>query len=415
MLPVSEALAKILDRFQPLTAEQISVENVVGRVLAEPVIATLDLPPFTNSSMDGFAVRAADIQGASVATPVPLTVVADIPAGIQPTATIGPGQAARIMTGAHLPDGADVVIPVEATGLSRTGMSGELPPIIPIHQAAKAGAYVRPMGEDVHKGQVVIPAGQIVRAYDLSLLASFGRAQLKVIRRPKVAILATGDELVDISATPGPGQIRDSNSYTMAALVRKYGGEVLNLGVAADNLEAVVAKLEQAVADGVDLIVSSAGVSVGAYDVVRTAIEQAGTLDFWRVRLRPGKPFAFGNYRGIPYFGLPGNPVSTIVTFEIFVRPVLLKLAGHTKLDKPRLDVEVLDPIQSDGRESYLRATVTKANGHYQAQSSGGQGSNILSAVARANALLIVPEGVTQLPAGSQLTAWILDSTDDII
>jgi molybdopterin molybdotransferase len=180
-------------------------------------------------------------------------------------------------------------------------------------------------------------------------------------------------------------------------------------------LEAVTQKLQSAVAAGVDLIISTAGVSVGAYDVVKAAIEQAGSLSFWKVRLRPGKPFAFGNYAGIPYFGLPGNPVSTVVTFEIFVRPVLLKLGGQTRLDKAMVEVELLDTIQSDGRESYLRATVTKNNGHYQAASSGGQGSNILSALVRANALIVVPEGTTEARAGTRLNAWILDSTDDII
>jgi molybdopterin molybdotransferase len=415
MLSVAEALAKILSGFKPLEIEQIALEDAVGRVLAESVKATLDLPPFTNSSMDGFAVRAADVQGASSASPVTLTIAADIPAGVAPAVVIQAGTAARIMTGAHMPAGADAVVPVEATGLARTGMLGDLPATVPIHEAVQVGAYVRPMGEDVRQGQTVIPVGQVVRAYDLSLLASFGLTHLNVIRRPRVAILATGDELVGLGETPGPGQIRDSNSYTLAALVRKYGGEPIRLGVAPDRLDAVVEMLKAAVASGADLIVSSAGVSVGAYDVVKEAIELDGSLDFWRVRLRPGKPFAFGTYHGLPYFGLPGNPVSTIVTFELFVRPALLKLGGLARLERPMLEVELLDTIQSDGRESYLRATVTKANGHYQAQSSGGQGSNILSALVRANALLIVPADVTEARAGSHLNAWILDSTDDIL
>lgn len=415
MLSVSEALAQILNGFQPLKPELVGLEEAVGRVLAEPVRATLDLPPFTNSSMDGFAIRAADVEAASEAAPVTLTVAADIPAGVVPSVVIQPGMAARIMTGAHLPTGADTVVPVEATGLARQGMDGALPLRIPINAPVKMGDYVRPAGEDVREGDVVIPAGQAIRAYDFSLLSSFGLTQLKVVRRPKVAILATGDELVGLNETPGPGQIRDSNSYALAALVRKYGGEPIRLGVAPDRLEAVTQKLQDAVAAGVDLIVSSAGVSVGAYDVVKAAIEQAGSLDFWRVKLRPGKPFAFGNYAGIPYFGLPGNPVSSVVTFEIFVRPVMLKLGGHTRLQKPMVEAELLDTIHSDGRESYLRAIVTRSNGHYQAASSGGQGSNILSALVRANAFIVVPEGVTEAPAGTRLGAWILDSTDDIV
>lgn len=414
MLSVSEALAKILGSFQPLEPEIIAFQHAVGRVLAYPVKATLDLPPFTNSSMDGYAVRAADVQTATIDSPVTLKVIADIPAGVSPLITVTPGTAARIMTGAHLPAGADAVVPVEATGHARS-LNGDLPSQVPIYQTVAAGAYVRPMGEDVRQGEVMLVAGHVIRAYDLSLLAACGLTQVAVVRRPRVAILSTGDELVEVDEQPGAGQIRDSNSYTLSALVTKYGGETIHLGVAHDNLAAVTEKLQAAVTAQVDLIISSAGVSVGAYDVVKAAVEQAGSIDFWKVRMRPGKPLAFGQYQGIPYFGLPGNPVSAIVTFELFVRPTLLKLGGHSHLNPLTLTADLYEKVHSDGRESYLRAIVTQVAGRYQIRSAGGQGSNILSALVSANALLIVPEGVTEIARGSSVKAWMLDGIAEII
>jgi molybdopterin molybdotransferase len=227
-------------------------------------------------------------------------------------------------------------------------------------------------------------------------------------------VLATGDELVAIDQVPGPGQIRDSNSHNLAALVRRYGGEPIVLGVAGDQVQAVTDKLNTAVESRADLIVSSAGVSVGAYDVVKSVIESAGALNFWKVKMRPGKPVAFGNYRGIPFFGLPGNPVSTVVSFEIFVRPVILKLGGHTHLEKPTIPAIIEEPLTSDGRETYLRASVSRVNGQYTAKSAGGQGSNILSALVTANALIIIPEGVTQVNAGETLHAWMLDWPEEV-
>jgi molybdopterin molybdotransferase len=414
MLSVSEALVKVLGAFQPLAPEVIDFQHSVGRVLAKPIYATLNLPPFTNSSMDGFAVQAADLRTASATSPVTLTVVADIPAGVSPTATVRAGTAARIMTGARMPAGADAVIPVEATDHSRD-MAGGLPQRVTIHHSVTSGAYVRQLGEDIRQGAELFAAGRTVGAYDLGLLASCGVSQISVFRKPRVAILSTGDELVGVTEEPASGQIRDSNSYTLAALVTKYGGEAIRLGVARDNLAAVTEKLQAAVSARVDLIISSAGVSVGAYDVVKTAIEQAGTIDFWKVRMRPGKPLVFGQYRGIPYFGLPGNPVSAIVTFELFARPTLLKLGGHTRLDKRLLWAELVEPVSSDGRESYLRAIVSQVDGRYEVRSAGGQGSNIMSALVRANALLVVPDGVMELASGANAQVWLLDGTEPLL
>lgn len=413
MLSVSDALAKVLGQFKPLGPETVALEDAVGRVLAEPVRATLDLPPFTNSSMDGYAVRSADISQASARLPVTLVVAADIPAGIAPTITITPGTSARIMTGAFLPAGADAVVPMEATGLDRAAMDGRLPPTVTILESVAAGAYVRRAGEDVQAGDIVTPAGAALRAFDVGIVAAFGLGRVAVVRRPRVAVLSTGDELVDIEHTPGPGQIRDSNSYAVAALVRRYGGEPIRLGVAADRLEAVTEKLEAAVEARADVIISSAGVSVGAYDVVKAAVELGGSLDFWKVHMRPGKPLAFGQYHGIPYFGLPGNPVSAVVTFELFVRPALLRLGGRMKVEKPRVMAELIDSIHSDGRESYLRSVVTRFGDGYQARSVGGQGSNILSALVQANALIVVPAGVKEMRSGSMVETWILDWAED--
>ncbi len=414
MLSVSEALTRVLSKVKPLEAEPVAARSALGRVLAEPVQATLNLPPFPNSSMDGYAVRAEDLRTASKASPVVLAVIGDVPAGVVPTLQLWPGTAARIMTGAYVPKGADAVAPIELTGVSRSVVNASPPPTIELNQPVDLGAHIRPVGEDVRIGERVMEAGRALRAYDIGVLAALGLAQVNVVRRPRVAVLSTGDELVGIDQQPGAGQIRDSNGYSLAALVQKYGGEPLGLGVAPDRVEAVGEKLRLAAEAGVDLILSSAGVSVGAYDVVKAAVEEAGALDFWRVRMRPGKPVAFGHYRGIPFFGLPGNPVSAIVSFELFVRPMLLKLGGHEKLDKPAVNVLVQDTFQSDGRASYLRVVVTKEAGQYIARSAGGQGSAILSALVNANALLLIPEGVAEAPAGSVWQAWMLDWPEEV-
>lgn len=414
MLSVSEALTRVLSNFQPLDPETVTIYSAVGRVLARPVHATLNLPPFPNSSMDGYAVRAADTRSASDRSPVTLTIVGDVPAGVKPTLMVGPGTAVRVMTGAHLPDGADSVVPIEDTGVTRSVVNGPPPPQIEIHRVVDRGAYVRVVGEDVRAGDVVMAPGKKVRAYDVGVLAAFGLTEAPVVRRPKVAVLSTGDELVEIDRTPGPGQIRDSNSYSLAALVDKYGGEPFRLGVARDRVEAVTEKLRAAVDGKADLIVSSAGVSVGAYDVVRAAVEADGALDFWKVRMRPGKPVAFGNFRGVPFFGLPGNPVSAIVSFELFVRPAIQVMSGLQNVRKPTIEVVLNEAVQSDGRESYLRAVVTKGGDRYIAHSAGGQGSNILSALVNANALVIVPEGAMAVPAGSVVKAWMLDWPEEI-
>lgn len=414
MLSVSEALSRVLSDFQSLGAEPVAAIDAAGRVLAESVRATLNLPPFANSSMDGYAVRAADVRGVVAHAPAALAVIGDVPAGVIPSAIVLSGTAVRIMTGAQVPDGADAVVPVEATDDARSPTGGPLPAIVQIREPVLAGANIRAVGEDVRLGEEVLPRGTLLRPYDIGVLAAFGINRVAVVRRPRVAILGTGDELVDIDQVPAAGQIRDTNGVTLTALALKYGAEPIRLGVARDRVEDVYARLIDAVERGADVIVSSAGVSVGAYDVVKTAVERDGSLVFWKVRMRPGKPLAYGRFRGLPFFGLPGNPVSAVVGFEIFVRPAILKLAGRLRLDKPRVGVSTSEPLYSDGRESYLRAVVVREGDRYVAHSAGGQGSNMISSLARSNALVIIPEGVREAPAGSRLDAWMLDWPEEI-
>ncbi len=413
MLSVAEALARVLDDFKTLSSEWIPAESVVGRVLAEPISSTIDLPPFANSSMDGYAVRADDVRGATRHAPVSLKVIGDIPAGMNPTVGIGKGTAMRIMTGAKLPPGADAVVPVEATDNAPIAIGGVTPDQVSIFESVQAGAYVRSIGEDVRAGDVIFKTGAITRPYDVGALAALGVRKVSVVRRPRVAIFSTGDELVNIDQALGPGQIRDINTHALSALIKKYGGEPLMLGVLRDDVNAVHRVLIDAVDQKADVIISSAGVSVGAYDVVKSAVERDGSLNFWKVKMRPGKPFAYGKVRGVPYFGLPGNPVSAIVGFEIFVRPALLKLGGYSRVAKPMVNVVVDETLRSDGRETYLRAIVTRDGDHYIARSAGGQGSNIVSALTRANALLVIPEDVTEVKAGEILKAWMLDWSED--
>ncbi len=313
-----------------------------------------------------------------------------------------------------LPRGADAIVPVEDTDDGARG-SNPLPSAVGIHRAVEPGDFVRYAGDDVKRGERVLTAGTLIRPAEVALLAAVGQAKVRVYRRPRVALLATGDELVEPNQVPGPGQIRNVNAYGTAALVLHYGGVPLPLGIAADRLEAVAAKLDDAIEQGADLIVASAGVSVGAYDLVKDAVAAHGAIDLWRVRMRPGKPLAYGNYRGVPFFGLPGNPVSAMLTFEQFVRPVLRVMAGYAQWHKPTIEVSVQEAIDSDGRETYARAWVEQIDGQWQARLSGGQGSNMLSSLVRANALVIVPDGVRRLEAGSSARAQMLDWPDHIV
>ena len=410
LLSVEQARERILSHFQPVTTETLPLAECSNRVLAQDVVASNDLPPFDNSSMDGFAVRAEDVNEATIDSPRSLRVVADIPAGAHPTISLAAGEAARIMTGAPLPAGADAVVPVEETNFTDRDAGTPPPETVQIFKPAKAGSNVRPRGMDILAGHVVLNTGRIIKAQDLGLLAMLGFANLVVYRKPRIALFSSGDELLPVEAPLERGKIRDSNSYTLAALIENGGANVIRLGVAKDNHDSVKALLDEAVKRNVDLILSSAGVSVGAFDFVKQVIESNGSMDFWRVNMRPGKPVAFGEYKHIPIIGLPGNPVSAFVGFEVFVEPVIFRLRGLFYAGKQTIRVRCDEQIDSDGRESYLRAHVRpdRENGQWTARLTGHQGSGNLHSLVQANALLIIPAGVKCVPAGQEVDAWFI-------
>ncbi|MBL8153862.1 MAG: molybdopterin molybdotransferase MoeA [Anaerolineae bacterium] len=408
LLSVDTALEQILNGITALEPEHMELADSLGRVLAEDIDADIDIPPFPNSSMDGFAVHAVSLKGASAESPVQLTVVGDIPAGIVPNIQVEAGQAARIMTGAQMPVGADAVIPVESTNAVWTpGGSDPLPRKIEVFRSLRAGDYVRPAGEDMAIGTRILSAGRVLYPADIGVLAALGRSLIKVVRRPKVVILSTGDELVEVNEPLTPGKIRNTNSYTLAALVATYGAIPIRIPTARDTLEDVRRRFEEALDQQPDVILSSAGVSVGAFDAVRSVIEELGAITFWRVNLRPGKPLAFGNIRGVPFFGLPGNPVSAMVTFDVFVRPMLLRM-GQRPETIHTITASVGEDIPSDGRRSYLRVKLSNQTGRWVATLTGTQSSGALSSMVQADGLLIIPEGHTQVNKGTELTVRLL-------
>ncbi|HSO10817.1 MAG TPA: gephyrin-like molybdotransferase Glp [Anaerolineales bacterium] len=408
MLSVQQARERILFQFNPVGTESIPLAACVNRVLGVNIIAAEDLPLFDNSSMDGFAIQAADTSNAAPASRVTLRVVADIPAGSTPMISLAIGQAARIMTGAQMPDGADAVIPVEDIDFNDRSPGTPAPATISIEKVIKNGDNVRRRGMDVRAGDAVLKKGNILKPQDVGLLAMLGFAEVNVHKRPLVALLSSGDELLEAGAPLESGKIRDSNSYMLASLLESTGAEVLRLGIAKDTRKSVQGLIEQAVLLNADLILSSAGVSVGAFDYVKEVVESNGRLNFWRVNMRPGKPLAFGEYRDIPFIGLPGNPVSAFVGFEVFVRDAIIRLRGLSDGDRPKIRARSEEEILSDGRESYLRAIIREENGQHVAKLTGHQGSGNLLSLVQANALLIIPAGVKCVPAGQEVDAWLL-------
>ncbi len=404
LLSVDQALARITAAFQRLPSENIPLIDALGRVAAEDVIATAPVPAFANSSMDGFAVRAADVQS----VPMRLPLVMDIPAGVSPPRALQPGEAARIMTGAPLPEGADAVVPVEDSD-QHFGVSegAALPPFVTLLQPTRAGAYVRPAGEDVQPGRIVIHAGEVLRPAMLGMLAAIGCGRVPVVRQPRVALMSTGDELVGPEEALRPGQIRDSNSFTLFGQIIELGGQPLRLPTVRDTLADARRLFGEAVALQPDLILSSAGVSVGAYDVVRTVLEEMGEMHLWRLNLRPGKPLTFGHLRGIPFFGLPGNPVSAMVTFEVLVRPALLRLAGGPD-NALTVQAAAAHTMRSDGRRSYVRVTLRRQDGVLTASETGTQSSGALMSMVLADGLMILPEGVTSVAPGDVFPVRLL-------
>ncbi len=412
---VPEARERVIAAVDLLGSESVPLRSALGRILARPLVSTLDVPRWDNSAMDGFAVRAADTRGASADAPVRLRVIGDIAAGSFPDRSIGPGEAMRVMTGAAVPEGADGVVRVEHTdgGSGIEGGDG----IVTILDGQDADRNVRRAGEDIRAGEEVIPAGRLLRPADIGVAASVGNARLEVHRRPVVAILATGDELVDLDRLPeviDGRRIVSSNSYTLAAQLRDAGMEVRDLGIASDEPSDIRRRLERA--RGCHAIITSAGVSVGVHDHVRGVLDTLGVKGrFWRVKMRPGSPFAFGRVEAlgdIPWFGLPGNPVSSMVTFEVLVRPALLRMAGHDALFHPvrraRLDDAFTAPA---GLMHFLRVTLEEETGGVLvARLTGQQGSGILGSMAAADALLVI-EGDGEDHRGEPFPALLLGGT----
>jgi molybdopterin molybdotransferase len=392
MLTVEEAQTQILEWITLLGSEKVTLLASLGRVLAEAIVAPRDIPPWANSAMDGFALQSAETAGAASDRPVALKVVGTIPAGALPSRPLSGGEAIRIFTGAPLPEGADSVIPQEEVAVENGRVL--------VRRPVGVGECVRPSGEDVRAGEEVLAIGSEITPAEIGLLASLGRSTVEVYHRPRVAILSTGDELVDIDREQGPGKIINSNSYSLMAQVLEAGGVPVNLGIAPDNLAMIEERLRWGLS--ADLLVSSAGVSVGDYDFVREALEQAGaTLHLWQVAMRPGKPITFGMAGHTPVFGLPGNPVSAMVTFELFVRPALRKMAGHRQLARTLLAARAAEPIENPGqRRSYLRVTLHKDGDALYARLTGNQGSAILKSMTQADGLAVVPPDTTIASGG---------------
>jgi molybdopterin molybdotransferase len=401
LIAVSEAQKIILAAVQTMQPERISLHQAYGRILAAETTSTYEMPLFTNSSVDGFAIQSADTRNANHNNPVVLKVVGDIPAGANPEFTIHTGEAARIMTGAAVPNGADAVVMIELTDAYAAGLDAPLQQSITLSAPVNIGDSIRPKGQDVAAGTMLFEIGHRLLPQDLGLLASQGYDSVSVFRKPRVALLSTGNELVELGESLTPGKIYDSNSSMLRVLLMEAGAIITRSGFVRDDEKAIRDWFDASLADGVDLIVTSAGVSVGSFDFVRKIIVEQGVLSFWRVDVRPGKPLAFGNYRGIPIIGLPGNPVSSFVGCLLFVLAAVKKMAGLLNLQLVTLQAELLEPIESDGRESYLRAVLENHAGKWLVRLSGHQGSGNLFALTRANALLILPSGVKSLPAGA--------------
>jgi molybdopterin molybdotransferase len=399
VLTPAEAGRIIIGHFQPLAPVRRPLREALDAVLAEDVTSPIDLPPWDNSAMDGYAVRSVDLKEAATE----LEVIETVPAGQFPSKTVGKGQATRIFTGAPLPQGADTVIRQEDTEQHKNGGGRVI-----IRNTRDAKKNIRRRGEDIRKNAVVMEAGTALGPAQLGVLASIAHDVLSVHRTPRVAFMGSGDEIVDLDRKQdilAGTKIASSNSYTLDAMIRRAAAEPLNLGVAGDNKESLRKHLQGA--KGSDLLVTTAGVSVGEHDLVRDVLEElGGELKFWRIGMRPGAPVGFGIMGGIPWIGLPGNPVSTMVTFELFVRPAIRRLQGHTLPFRRTVPVVVKEPITLGPKlRHYLRAIVEGA----EARLTGPQGSGILTSMARANALLIVPAESAEVPAGAELQALMLD------
>ncbi len=400
MLSVEEACKRILDGIRRMPAERVPLAKGLGRVLAEPVASPLDHPPWDTSSMDGYAVRSLDVAKAGRTRPRILKVVEEIAAGARPRRSLSKGEASKIMTGAPLPPGADAVVRVEES--ERRG--GE----VALFSAGEPGRYIRKQGLAIKKGEVVIREGTLLRPFEIAMAAAIGRSSLRVSSRPKVAILATGDELAEPGQRRRPQEIYDSNSWGLAAQVSEAGGIPRRLGIARDTRADLAQKLARALS--ADCILAAGGVSMGDFDFVREALERVGAkMDFWKVAMQPGQPLAFGRIGGKPAFGLPGNPVSALVTFEQFVRPALLSALGRSDIFRPELLATLEEDLtKPSGRKRFVRGVLTFRDGRCFVRSTGDQDSSILQSLVKANCLIVLPEMMERAPRGAEVTVQCL-------
>jgi molybdopterin molybdotransferase len=403
-LAAADAARRIVAEVRPQPALRVPLDEALDSVLAEDIVSRIDIPAWANAAMDGYAARAADVRGASAAQPVRLPVIEHIPAGRFPSRALAPGETARIFTGAPVPDGADSVIRQEDTDQGAETVT--------IVDDRDAGANIRPAAEDVRRGETVLHAGAALGPAALGMLASLAVAHPLVHRRPRVAILASGDEVVDVDqpeAILSGRKIGSSNTHALTALVRRAGGEPVHLGIARDTPESLRAHLRRT--GDCDLLITSAGISVGEHDYVRQVLAELGAEQrFWRLRMRPGAPVGFGLVGGNPWIGLPGNPVSTMVTFELFARPAIRTMCGHRLPFRRTVPVRLAEPVSLKPRlQHFLRAVVSPTPEGLTGRLTGPQGSSILSSMVLANALLVVPEGQHETPAGSVLPALLLD------
>ncbi len=433
MLSVEEARERILSYFAVLTAEERPLGECLGLVLAEDLIAPFDVPPLPNSAMDGYAVRASEVMAASESRPVVIPVDGMVAAGALPHGPLKRGTAMRIMTGAPVPEGADAVVPFEDTDELERRAEGKALDSIGIRVPPRRGASIRLAGEDIVKGSTVLTAGTVLRPGGIGVAASIGRKAVRVVRRPVVAIISTGNELLEPGQPFEAGKIYNSNAFTVAAAVEDAGGVPRVIGIARDSVESLSAALDDALSPAAsnrrsgrdaapaDMVVTSAGVSKGDYDVVKDVLAQRGTVALWSVRMRPAKPLAFGTLeagggRKVPHLGLPGNPVSAMVAFEQFGRPAIHLMLGRKTSPRPTVQAVLDDPIANhDGRRVYARVVVYRgASGEYRARSTGTQSSGVLTSMASANGLAVCPEDVAEIAAGAVASVQMLDWPEEV-
>jgi len=402
---VDEARDDVLSKVRPLTPIELPLTDAYGCVAASDITSAIALPAFASSAMDGFAVRASDLEGASPERPVELKLVGRAMIGHRPDATVGSGEAVSIATGAPIPAGADVVVPVENAEVVGSDL-------VRLFDAPSPGRHVRPRGEDVADGDLLVPRGKRLGAPELGLLANAGVPHPLVHPRPRVVVLSTGDELVPPTTEPGFGQVHDSNAYTLFGAIREAGATPIMAGIVRDDVE----QLRDAVFSydlQADAYLSSGGVSVGERDVVKAAFFQRGDVEFYRVAMQPGMPQGFGHVEGKPFFGLPGNPVSVFVSFEVFVRPALMKMMGRAQLGRPEITATLTGDVEGPvGKMQYARVEVTRGADGWTAKPTGGRGSNLLSTIARANGLALVPPGTEVARAGTDVRVMLFRSSE---